>query len=65
MKHLIEGKITIDISCDIEAETKDEALKKAKKVIWDYYNFDVVNAYHDKDDIEDDLTSIEYEEEEM
>lgn len=57
------GKISFDVNFDIEAETEEEAMKKAKEYLKDMYHLDTIGAYHDPKDVEIDIDCIEYEEE--
>ena len=59
MEFQVYGKITIDVTIDIDADSEEEALAKATEELKDYYHLNVVNAYHD--DVKIDLDATEYE----
>lgn len=61
MEYNINGTISFDISIDIEASSEEEALKKAKEQLKDYYHLDVIGANHFPEKVEMDLYAEEYE----
>lgn len=64
MEYFIIGKISFEIDIDgIEAESIEEAEKKAVEMCKDYYHLDVVNGYHNSKNIHIDLSANEYDDE--
>ena len=64
MEYFVTGKITIEIDIDcIEADSIEEAKNKAVEMCKDYYHLNVVNAYHDSENLDIDLDANEYDEE--
>ncbi|MBO6184222.1 MAG: hypothetical protein J6O88_05930 [Chryseobacterium sp.] len=61
MEFNIHGKISFRVDFDIEAETEEEALKKAKEQLQDYYHLNVTGADHEKESVVIDIDSSEYE----
>lgn len=57
----IQGKISFKVDFDIEANTYEEALSKAKDYINDRYNLDISCSYHDEDSVLIDIDAAEYE----
>ena len=58
MEYFVTGQVTIDIDMDIEANSMEEAERKAKKIVEDYYMLNISNAHHD--DYNVDLDAGEY-----
>ena len=59
MEYEISGKITLDVVFDIEAENYQDAINKAIEQLKDYYHLNVIDAYHNKDDVDIDLNAFE------
>ena len=63
-EYRVYGTITIQVELDINANSEEEAIKQAKEILKDDYNLNVIGYHHIPDeDIELDLTAIEYDEE--
>ena len=60
----VYGTITIHVELDINANSEEEAIEKAKEQLKDDYNLDVHGYSHTPGDEEIELTAIEYSEEE-
>lgn len=61
MEYNVYGEISFKLNFDIEANSLEEALEKAKEIISDYYRIDFEGAYHDTDSVDLALEVIEYE----
>ena len=59
MEYFVTGEVTIEIDMDIKANSLEEAEKKAKEIVEDYYMLKVNNAHHE--DYKVDLDAGEYE----
>lgn len=62
MEYNIYGNISFRVDFDIEAATEEEALKKAKEQLEDYYHLNVLGADHDRESVNLDINAIELEE---
>jgi len=56
----VYGTITIQVELDIEANSEEEAIEKAKEQFTDDYNIDVHGYSHNPEEVEIELTAIEY-----
>ena len=61
MEFSIQGKVSFDVSFDIEANNEEEAIKLAQQEIEDNYNFDSHGDLHNIDSIKYNLQADEYE----
>jgi hypothetical protein len=59
----VYGTITIQVEFDITAESEEDAVAQAIEAMKDDYNLDVIGYSHNPEDVEIDLTAIEYDEE--
>ena len=59
----VYGTITIQVELDINANTEEEAIEKAKEQFKDDYNLDVSGYSHTPGEEEFDINAIEYSEE--
>lgn len=59
----VYGTITIQVELDITAESEEDAVAQATEAMKDDYNLDVIGYSHNLEDVEIDLTAIEYDEE--
>lgn len=57
----VYGTITIQVELDINAESEDEAIKKAYEQFKDDYNLDVIGYSHNPDEVEIELFVNEYD----
>lgn len=58
----VYGTITIQVELDITAESEEDAVAQAIEALRDDYNLDVIGYSHIPEDVELDLTAIEYDE---
>jgi hypothetical protein len=58
----VYGTITIQVELDITAESEEDAVAQAIEAMKDDYNLDVIGYSHNPEDVEIDLTAIEYDE---
>jgi hypothetical protein len=58
----VYGTITIQVEFDITADSEEDAVAQAIEAMKDDYNLDVIGYSHNPEDVEIDLTAIEYEE---
>jgi hypothetical protein len=58
----VYGTITIQVEFDITASSEDDAVAQAIEAMKDDYNLDVIGYSHNPEDVDIDLTAIEYEE---
>lgn len=58
----VYGTITIQVELDITAESEEDAVSQAIEALRDDYNLDVIGYSHNPEDVELDLTAIEYDE---
>ncbi len=58
----VYGTITIQVQFDITADSEEDAVAQAIEAMKDDYNLDVIGYSHNPEDVELDLTAIEYEE---
>ncbi len=56
----VYGTITIQVELDIEANSEEEAIEKAKEQFKDDYNLEVNGYHHVPGEEEIELTAIEY-----
>lgn len=56
----VYGTITIQVELDITAESEEDAVAQAIEAMKDDYNLDVIGYSHNPEDVELDLTAIEY-----
>ena len=58
----VYGTITIQVELDITASSSESAVAQAIAALKDEYNLDVIGYSHNPEDVELDLTAIEYDE---
>jgi hypothetical protein len=56
----VYGTITIQVELDIDASSEEEAIEKAKDQFTRDYNIDVRGYSHNPEEVEIELTAIEY-----
>jgi len=57
----VYGTITIQVELDITASSEEDAIEQAKEILKDDYNLNVIGYHHvPEDDVEIELTAIEY-----
>jgi hypothetical protein len=59
----VYGTITIQVELDITADSEEDAVAQAIEAMKDDYNLDVIGYSHNPEDVEIDLTAIEYDDE--
>lgn len=62
MKYSVCGKISFNVDFEIEADSEEEAVQKAKEMIEDYYHFNSIGSpYQDESEVKFNLDVYEYE----
>ena len=56
----VYGTITIQVELDITASSEEDAIEQAKEILKDDYNLNVIGYHHVPEDVEIELTAIEY-----